>query len=386
MSKLISSDIEKDVRKNQIVLLVTSYYEKLDFLHYEPLDLLIDKSLDLFLDSDLSIDEINEKLVDAIANRKKALDDRYDNDKVRDNHETIYGKLEQFAREFKKAGMDYQLAGALCGYIKYDEESDRVHDDIDFMLNEDDMDKFRSICIKLGLHFFDNRMNSPKVLKNNILSDEHEVIAKDPNSDFHVGIFPYERKDDGTVIVRGYYHDEDNKPCAREEIYSPELANEIFGGEEVEFRGTPIIITPPEHIYNLKSYTKHEKDLHDIMFLEDKIDRDKLLRMSILSRDGLKIQNVRVKDVKKNLHNPYNEDDDDLGLMLVDDEPINNNEFEKEGAKVLVKKNKQQEDDKKNLVGIDEEGFISNTIITTLAIITFVLCFIGIAIIYLVQM
>ena len=35
---------------------------------------------------------------------------------------------------------------------------------------------------------------------------------------------------------------------------------------------------------------------------------------------------------------------------------------------------------------INEEGFISNTIITTLALISFVLCFIGVAIIYLVQM
>ncbi len=386
MAKLISSDIEKDVRRNQIVSLVRSYYEKFDFLHYEPLELLIDKSLDLFLDSDLTIDEINEKIIDAIASRKKALDDRYDSDKVRDNHETIYGKLEQFAREFKKAGVDYQLAGALCGYIKYGQESDRVHDDIDFMLNEDDMDKFRSICIKLGLFFEDNRMNSPRVLKDGVPSGEHEVIARDPNSDFHVGIFPYERKEDGTVIVRGYYHDENNKPCAREEIYNPDLANELFGGEEVEFRGTPIVITPPEHIYNLKNYTKHEKDIHDIMFLEDKVDRDKLLRMKLLSRDGLKIQNVKVKDVKKNLHNPYNDDNDDLGLMLADDELVNNNEFEKEGAKVLKKEKKQPEEDKKNLVGIDEEGFISNTIITTLAIITFVLCFIGIAVIYLVQM
>ena len=223
MAQLISSEEKKDLRREQITLLVKSYYEKLDFLHYEPLDLLIDKSLDLFLDSDLTIDEINEKMIDAIASRKKALDDRYDNDKVKANHETIYGKLEQVCRLLNQEGVDYQLAGALCGYIKYDQESDRCHDDIDFCINEEDLDKFGMICEKLGLRFYDHRLNSPRVLRNGHPSGEHEIIAKDPESDFHIGVFAFERKEDGTVVSKGYYHDEDGLACVREEIYYPEL-------------------------------------------------------------------------------------------------------------------------------------------------------------------
>lgn len=391
MSKLISSDDKRDLRREQITLLVKSYYEKLEFLHYEPLALLIDKSLDLFLDTDLTIDEVNEKLLEAIASRKKALEDRYDSEKVRDNHETIYGHLELLARELHKEGIDYQLAGALCGYLKYDTESDRCHDNIDINLNEEDMSKFRKICIRLGLFFEDNRLSSPRVLKNNIPSGEHEVIARDPNSDFHIGIFPFERKEDGTVVSKGYYHDGDGTPCVREEIYSPELANEIFGGEEIDFRGTPITITPPEFIYILRNYTKNEKDMHDILFLEDKIDSGKVTKIQVLSRDGKVVQHVPVSSIPNaGLENPYNEDDDELGLMLVDDEPKSeelDSSRKKEGIKMLVKKNQQQveQQDQEN-VGINDEGFISNAIITTLAIITFVLCFIGVAIIYLVQM
>ena len=387
MSKLISSEDRLEVRKKQITTLVTSYYEKLDFLHYEPLDLLIDKALSLYLESDLTIDEVDNKLLEAIASRKKALEDRYDNEKVRTNHEVIYGRLEQLARELNKAGIDYQLAGALCGYIKYDEESNRCHDDIDIYLNEDDIDKFRKICIQLGFQFEDNRMDSPRVLKNGIPSGEHEVISKDPNSDFHIGIFPFERLENGEIIVKGYYHDLDGSACVREEHFSQELANEVFGSEEVDFRGTPLSITPPEYIYLLKSYTKNEKDQHDLVFLEDKIDRNKLAQITLLSRDGKTVTNRVVQDIPISaIHNPYQDNDDDLGLMLAEDEIIKNlnSSREKEGVKMLVKKNQQEEIQQD--ISSNEEGFISNTIITTLAIITFVLCFIGIAVIYLVQM
>ena len=389
MEKVIRSEDEQELRKKQIILMVQTYYEKLDFLHYESLNLLIDKSLELFLDSDLSLDEINEKLKDAIADRKKALDDRYDNNRVRENHEIIYGRLEMLARLLNKEGVDYQLAGALCGYLKYDKESDRCHDDIDINLNEQDMDSFRKACLQMGLFFEDHRLDSKRVLKNGIPSGEHEVIARDPNSDFHIGVFPFERKEDGTVVSKGYYHNEDGEPWVREEIFSPELASELFGSEEIEFRGTPITITPPEYVYRLKQYTNQQKDQHDILFLEDKIDRDKLLKIAQLRKDGKVVQLVPVLGLPEtSLHNPFNDEDNELGLMIADDESKKKEDRQssrkKEDTKMLVKKNQQQEVQDQG--SINEEGFISNTIITTLAIITFVLCFIGVAIIYLVQM
>ena len=387
---LVSKEDQKDVRREQIELLVASYYEKLEFLRYEPLELLIDKALDLFLDSDLTIDEINEKLLETIATRKKELDERYDNKLVQRNHETIYGRLELIARALNKAGVDYQLAGALCVYIKYGEESDRCHDDIDFCVNEEDLDKFGEVCTQFGFQYEDSRMKSPRVLKNGIPSGEHEVIARDPHTEFHVGVFPFERKENGYVIMKGYYHDEDSSPCVREEIFSADLASEIFGNEEVDFRGTPITITPPEYVYRLKGYTRQQKDLHDMAFLEGRMDEEKLARISELSKDGKIIQNVPVDGLPdERVRNSFSSGNDELGMMLADEGSKKNkgeelgSSREKEGAKMLVKKN--QQDQAKSAV-TNEEGFISNTIITTLALITFVLCFIGIAVIYLVQM
>ncbi|MBP5678422.1 MAG: hypothetical protein J6X28_01160 [Bacilli bacterium] len=395
MGKLIRSEEELKLRQKQITALVEAYYQKFDFLQYESLESFIDKALELFLDSEYSIDEINQKLQDAIVRRKKVLIARYDPQKVRENHRVIYDWLEKLTKELNQEGIDYQLAGALSGYIKYGEESDRVHDDIDIHLNEEDIGKFKTICERLGLEFVDDRMHSKKTLgKDHIVHGEHEVMGKDPHSDFHTGAFVFIRNKNDSVVAKNYFHDEDGAPCVQEDIYSPPLAEEVFGGEEVEYRGLPLMITPPEFVYRLKKYTRHEKDLHDILFLEERIDQEKLAKIEMLSKEGSIRQFVPVTGLPEEaIHNPFQEQNNELGIMMVDQSPHKEEEKssqEKEGTKMLVKKNQSQEQppemQNQQDVESNEEGFISNTIITTLAIITFVLCFIGIAVIYLVQM
>ena len=376
-------------RKEQITAIVQSYYDQNDFLHYESIEVLIEKALDLFLDSPYTIEEIQQKIEEAIEERRKNLIEKYHSDDmsevIKDNHEKIYGRLDRIVRELNKEGIDYQLAGALCGYLKYDIESNRCHEDVDFNVNEQDIEKFRAICLRLGLSFEDNRMNSPRVLKDGIPCGEHEIIAREYDSDFHVGVFAFERKDDGTVVNKLYYQDEDGAPCVREEIFLPELAQEVFGGEEIDFRGTTIRITPPEYVYLLKAYTRSKKDMDDIHFLEDKLDPKKLKKLILSSKEQKIIQNVPVNGFPDSeLHNPYEDDTSELSLML--DEPQKEeekNSRKKEGIKVFKKKQQNQQQVQSSS---SEEGFISNTIITTLALITFVLCFIGIAVIYLVQM
>lgn len=91
------------------------------------------------------------------------------------------------------------------------------------------------------------------------------------------------RKQDGTIINKGYYHDEQGNVFSRNDTLSPELAQELFGMEKIDFKGQKIFITPPEYIYILKSYTQSEKDKVDLKFMESRIDRSKLARINELS-------------------------------------------------------------------------------------------------------
>lgn len=265
----------------------------------------ISRAIEMFRNSDDSYEEIVKKINSlaqtVIANYNEEQRKRFDPELVKSNHTEIYNRLEMLIKKLNEAQIDYQLAGALCAYIKYGVESSRTHDDIDINLNEDDIVKFKKICEEMGLHFQDNRLNSPRVLKNGILSGEHEVIATLDGSDFHIGAFCFERKLDGTIINKGYYHDENNSPCCRCDIISPELANEIFGREEVDFRGQKLFITPPEYVYKLKSYTKKDKDLADIIFMKERIDKSKLERINQLSKIS-RIEHNKVNVFKQNFN------------------------------------------------------------------------------------
>ena len=103
----------------------------------------------------------------------------------------------------------------------------------------------------MGLNFKDNRLNTTRVLKNGIPSGEHEIIATTDESDFHIGAFPFEKLKDGTIINKGYYHDEDGNIIVRKETYSRELAEEIYSdsGNNVNFEGHNLTITAPEFVY-----------------------------------------------------------------------------------------------------------------------------------------
>ena len=285
-----------ETRKDQITQLVVAYYNKFDFLQNESLDVLIDKTLDRFLNSTLTIEEINNELIRIIVKRKKEINDRFNLDKVKENHEEIYARLDQLVSLLSETDIDYQLAGALCAYLKYEEESNRVHDDIDLNVNENDLDKFREICEKMELDFSDKRMDSPRVLKNGIPCGEHEVIATTPNSKFHVGVFCFQRNEDGSVDNKSYYKDSDGNTCIWDEHLSPELSQLLFGKESIEFNGKKLIITPPESVYGMKQYTKNIKDINDIEFMDGKIDMNKLNEIDSLSKTDRRVDLIKVNN------------------------------------------------------------------------------------------
>lgn len=263
----------------------------------------IQRAIDMFKDSELSYEEIIEQINkfsnQAINIYLEEKEKRFNPELVSKNHKEIYDKLEILIKKLNERNIDYQLAGALCAYIKYDVESSRTHDDIDINLNEEDINKFKEVCEEMGLQFHDNRMTTTRVLINGIPSGEHEVLATQEGSNFHIGVFCFKRKLDGTVINKGYYHDENGQICTRSEIIEPGLAKEIFGKEQVYFKGQKITITPPEYVYKLKSYTRKDKDLVDINFMKERINKSKLEKIDNLSKTT-RVEYTKVNDLNNN--------------------------------------------------------------------------------------
>ncbi len=342
-------------RKKQITELVQKYYYQYEFLQLESFSVVLEKAMNRYFNTNLTIEEIDQDMIKIMEEAKKLREEKTSPEAVKANHEEIYSKLDQIIPKLQEAGVDYHLAGALCGYLKYGEESSRCHEDLDFMVNEEDLDKFQKICEEMGFSYFDHRLNSPRVLKNEIPSGEHEVIATTSLSDFHIGVFCFERFVDGTFVMKGYYHDDENRPMCREEVFSSELAKEVFDSEFIDYKGTQLSITSPEYLYLLKSYTRGEKDLKDLAFLESRIDQDKLNRIRELSKTDKVVQHREVHHVPETKNDELNQ--------MIEEKPV---EEVEEKPKELIK-----QDD----TPISEKGFIHkySVVLTILILVVLVL-------------
>lgn len=292
-----------NIKEEQIINYINNVVQQLN-IQYNGIvnEEKLQKTIDMFKDRKESYEDLVSKInllaKQMVENHLAMKEKRFNPKIVKTNHEEIYDNLEILVKKLNERGIDYQLAGSLCAYLKYGIESSRTHDDIDINLNEKDIDKFREVCEEMSLSFNDNRLSTSRVLKNGIPSGEHEVIATLDNSAFHIGVFCFCRNLDGTVVNKGYYHDEEGNICSRNDTLSPELAKELFGSEQINFRGQRLVITPPEYIYKLKSYTQNEKDKVDLKFMESRIDRRKLARINELSNSHqISYEKISSKDL-----------------------------------------------------------------------------------------
>jgi len=124
---------------------------------------------------------------------------------IKENQKLVHKTLVWILNEFNKNNIDYYLAGSLCFYVQANLQSIRYHDDIDFLVNENDICKLENIFKNSDFVYSDNRKNSEKRINPyGFPGGEHEILAKHKQNEFHIGIFCFRRKDDQTVIHREY--------------------------------------------------------------------------------------------------------------------------------------------------------------------------------------
>ena len=162
----------------------------------------------------------------------------------------------------------------------------RYHGDIDFMVEEGDIEKVREILQGTDYEFFDNRMNNQKRLEDGVghTQGEHEVIANHKDNEFHIGFFLFRREKDGSITKREYFMQENENgervPMVLEMHFPKELVNLEFQEEPVDYAGTKIKICSPESTFYRKMYTRNSKDMLDIEAIKEKMDYSKIEEMN----------------------------------------------------------------------------------------------------------
>lgn len=75
--------------------------------------------------------------------------------------------------------INYYIVGAIGAYLSIGLRSNRIHDDLDILIEEKDVHLLKDVFENSEYDFYDNRYTSEKSLnENNYTDGEHEVIAK----------------------------------------------------------------------------------------------------------------------------------------------------------------------------------------------------------------
>lgn len=188
--------------------------------------------------------------------------------------------------------IDFFLVGSIGAFIDAGIPIQRIHDDIDIMIEEKSINKLKFLFKTSDFNFYDNRMTSDKYLNNLGYTDgEHEVIAKYKYNDFHIGFFLYKKSAETYTIIEYFKSDSNQKRLDRtlpinffDYQYNPIPHN---------YNGLRVKTVRKETIYKNKSIMNREKDIFDMQLLKPYIDLSKLERLSGMK----KYRHIEIADI-----------------------------------------------------------------------------------------
>ena len=195
---------------------------------------------------------------------------------ITQNHRLIETTIKQVCDLFNQNNIDYYIVGALALYLKAG-KLERYHDDIDFMVNENQLPQIKQILQQTDFVFFDNRFDNNKTLSTDggHTQGEHEVIAWHKTSEFHLGFFLFERQNFCVTNVSYFSEIKNDKKqiLVLKNQHPKQKSQYIYGDYFVQVFGTMFRTTLPECVYLIKSSTKdfaHRfKDQIDVDFFEE---------------------------------------------------------------------------------------------------------------------
>lgn len=179
--------------------------------------------------------------------------------------------------------INYYVVGAIGAYIDARLPLERIHEDIDIMMEEKYVEELKNIFKDTDFEFYDNRFSSNKILNEHAYTDgDHEVYAQYKYNDFHIGFFLFHCDNNSYTITE--YFKEQGVEKKLERTLPIEFFNAQYNDEIIDYLGTKLKVVRKETIYKNKLVMNREKDLFDIEKLKPTIESNKLEKLKGLSK------------------------------------------------------------------------------------------------------
>lgn len=180
--------------------------------------------------------------------------------------------------------VNYYIVGAIGAYLSACVKSNRVHEDLDILIEEKDIHLLRDIFKDSDYDFYDNRYMSIKTLNEKGYTDgEHEVIAKQKNSNFHIGFFLLSKTTEEYSIIEYFKEGNTQKKIERKlpiKYFQYQYSDNLIKYKETYFKTVTV-----ECIYKNKLSMNREKDKYDCNMLKEYLNLDKLDHLKGMSKD-----------------------------------------------------------------------------------------------------
>ena len=180
----------------------------------------------------------------------------------------IKSTYEKVRKMLNDTDIKLYTVGGSVPYLLLNQDSNRLHDDIDNICEKDDMNKFREIFKKKGLY-------KPEWDSINFAKDGIDYGFEMIIDDISFGIFPYSYNNE---IITQYSYDPYTTECKIKKIPIKELSDYIMTYKGIDGRDYNTMSL--EYIKLTKDMTGRDKDIID----SKKISETELLRTEVLSR------------------------------------------------------------------------------------------------------
>lgn len=272
-SKLANVNDEKKCEDLIVLLCNMSEQDVIDYLVVALNDLVESGQVkvdDIFSNIDLitSLSEkysTKEELISRL-NWLKGMNMTHPRMPLSENHQLV---LETFDKFNQIIGIDFDsyYTGGLMGYLSTDHPLERYHGDLDLFINEDQLLSLYEIVKQNDEFEFISNMDNKE-------ENGHEFKIQYKGTTMSIGLFLFERKNDGEVVIKEYYHKNNNpieELLVNERHLAPKYAQMIFSNNIKLHNIIPYRMQSLESIYNSKKNSR-PKDRYDAKIIEDIVD------------------------------------------------------------------------------------------------------------------
>ena len=203
-----------------------------------------------------------------------------------ENHKAVLEAFDKF-NELIDDSFEYYYTGGMMGYLATGHQLVRYHSDLDILINEADLERLKKLVEKSEDFKFVSHLDK----KSNI---GHEYFIVYKGNPVDIGLFLFERKNDGSIIRKSYYY-KDKELLVDEEYLDPEYVSLSYTGETYTHNGIPYKMMSLESVYEAKKDAR-AKDQYDAKVIEDSVDMEIVERISNARKRNTFTPHKKAKD------------------------------------------------------------------------------------------